>query len=83
MARMRIFLQQKDSGLYFKDIESWTHHFSEAMDFVSSMTAIDFCVANKIAGVQLVLKFDQQDHDIVMPVSNPASLAGPHHRKSA
>ena len=41
---------------------------SEAMDFVSSTAAIDFCVLNKLAGVQLVLKFDEQQYDIVLPV---------------
>ena len=65
---MRILLQQKESGLYFKDIESWDPNPFEAMDFFSSTAAIDFCVANKISNVQLVLKFDEQRYDIVMPV---------------
>ncbi len=38
------------------------------MDFLSSTSAIDFCVANKINGVQLVLKFEEQRYDIVLPV---------------
>ncbi len=38
------------------------------MDFVSSTTAIDFCVANNLTGVQLVLKFEEQKYDIVLPV---------------
>jgi hypothetical protein len=38
------------------------------MDFLSSTSAIDFCVANKISSVQLVLKFDEQRYDIVLPV---------------
>jgi hypothetical protein len=65
---MRILLQQKESGLYFKDIDSWDPDPSEAMDFLSSTSAIDFCVANKISDVQLVLKFDEQRYDIVLPV---------------
>jgi len=65
---MRILLQQKDTGLYFRDIDSWDTNPFEAMDFLSSTAAIDFCVANKISGVQLVLKFDEQRYDIVMPV---------------
>ncbi len=66
--RMRILLQQKETGLYFKDIDSWVRQSHEAMDFVSSTAAIDFCVANKLSGVQLVLKFDEQQYDIVLPV---------------
>ena len=65
---MRIVLQQKDNGLYFRDVGSWVYHSSEAMDFVSSTAAIDFCVANKLSKVQLVLKFDEQKYDIVLPV---------------
>jgi len=38
------------------------------MDFLSSTTAIDFCVANKISGVQLVLKFEEPRYDIILPV---------------
>ena len=65
---MRILLQQKKSGLYFKDIGAWVRNSSEAMDFVSSSAAIDFCVTNKLAGLQMVLKFEEQKYDIVLPV---------------
>jgi hypothetical protein len=66
---MRILLQQKETGLYFKDIDAWTLHSLGAMDFLSSTAAIDFCTVNKLKGVQLVLKFDEQRYDIVMPVA--------------
>lgn len=65
---MRILVQQKTSGLYFKDIEAWIRDTGEAMDFVDSTAAIDFCVMNKLKEVQLVLKFDEQQYDIVLPV---------------
>jgi len=65
---MRILLQQKATGLYFKDIGSWTPISVEAMDFLSSTAAIDFCTVNKLSGIQLVLKFDEQKYDIVLPV---------------
>ena len=65
---MRILLQQKETGLYFKDIDSWVRVSSEAMDFVSSTSAIDFCVSNKIRDVQIDLKFEEQKYDIVLPV---------------
>ncbi len=68
MQRMRILLQQKETGLYFKDVGSWVRGAAEAMDFVSSTSAIEFCVTNKLPGVQLVLKFQDQKFDIVLPV---------------
>jgi hypothetical protein len=67
---MRIVLQQKDSGLYFKDIAAWVSDSTEAMDFVSSTAALDFCVANKLGDVQLVFKFQEERFDIVLPVSS-------------
>lgn len=63
---MRILLQHKQTGLYFKDIDSWVREASKAMDFVSSTAAIEFCVNNKLNDVQLVLKFAEQRYDIVM-----------------
>ena len=65
---MRIVLQHKDNGLYFKDVGAWVYNSVEAMDFVNSTAAIDFCVGNKISRVQLVLKFEEQKYDIVLPV---------------
>jgi len=68
---MRILLQQKDTGLYFKDVGAWVRNSSEAMDFVNSTAAIDFCVANKLTDTQVVLKFEEQKYDIVLPVVRP------------
>ena len=68
---MRILIQKKDSGLYFKDIEAWTANSAEAKDFLSSTAAIEFCAANKIKGVHLVLKFEEEHHEIVVPVVAP------------
>jgi hypothetical protein len=42
------------------------------MDFISSTVAIEFCATNRITGVQLVLKFEEDRYDIVLPMRNPA-----------
>ena len=73
---MRILLQQKETGLYFKDVGSWIPNSSQAMDFISSTAAIDFCTTNRLADVQLVLKFEEQQYDIVMPVRPDMDYAG-------
>ena len=65
---MRILLQKKDTGEYFRDVGVWTRDPAEGMDFLSSMKAIDFCVNNKVSRVQIVLKFDEQHYDIVLPM---------------
>lgn len=80
---MRVVLQQKESGLYFKDIGNWSRNSAEAMDFLSSTAAIDFCVANRLAGVQLVLKFDEQKYDIVLPAAPAHGAQGQRPGKAA
>jgi hypothetical protein len=80
---MRIFIQQKETGLYFKDISGWVRNTSEAKDFVSSTAAIDFCVANKITGVQLVFNFEEEKCDIVLPVLAPEVRGRVHSKESA
>jgi hypothetical protein len=70
---MRILLQQKETGLYFKDVGSWAHAISQATNFPSSTAAIDFCVTNKLQGMQLVLKFEEQKYDIVLPVATAST----------
>ncbi len=79
MQRMRILLQRKDSGLYFKDVDSWTGDTAEAMDFVSSSTALEYCAVNKLDAVQVVLKFEDEKYEIVLPdvVPLPAAAARP------
>ena len=70
---MRIVLQHKLTGLYFKDVESWVRNAADAMDFVSSTAAIEFCVTNRLNELQLVLRFEEQKYDIVMPLEEPRS----------
>lgn len=76
MQRMRILLQQKDTGLYFKGIDAWTRDSKDGLNFLSSTAAIDFCTRNKLKGVQMVLKFEEQQYDIVLPVMHRAPSHG-------
>lgn len=65
---MKVLLQHKESGLYLKDVGFTTPSASDAMDFLSSTQAIEFCSAHKITGMQIVLRFDEQHYDIVLPM---------------
>jgi hypothetical protein len=72
---MRILLQQKTTGLYFTAEGTWGHS-GEAKDFVSSTSALEYCLTRNLSGVQLVLKFDDQPYDIVWPVVSPDAGKG-------
>ena len=65
---MRILLQQKTTGLYCQDKDTWTAQPLQALEFPSSSKAVEFCVAQHLDGVQIVLKFEEECYDIVLPV---------------
>ena len=77
---MKILLQQKNDGLYFKESGVWTRDAAEGMEFLSSTQATDYCIANHLSDVQIVLRFEEQHHDIVLPLvvppQPPGALAG-------
>ena len=65
---MKVLLQHKGSGLYLKEVGMMTPSTADAMDFLSSTQAIEFCAAHKIIGMQIVLRFHEQHFDIVLPM---------------
>lgn len=66
---MKVLLQHTESGLYFKEIGITTHDAGDALEFLSSTQAIEFCTSNKIVGMQIVLRFQDQHYDIVLPMA--------------
>ena len=79
---MQIVLQQKETGLYLTGQQTWSPESVQALEFVSSTAALDFCAAHQLTGVQLVLRFADQRYDIVLPItpqmgSNPAEPPRP------
>ena len=66
---MKVLLQHTESGDYLKEIGVTTHDAGDAMEFMSSTQAIEFCSANKIVRMQIVLRFDEHHYDIVLPMS--------------
>jgi hypothetical protein len=81
--RMRILVQQKDSGLYFKGLNVWVRNSLEAVDFVNSTAAIDFCARQRLAGVHLVLKFEAEKYEIVLPFRPGGAASAVRSRVSA
>lgn len=65
---MKVLLQDKESGFYFKEAGVTTRDTWDAMDFLSSSRAIEFCAIRKLTGMQIVLRFDEQHYDIVLPM---------------
>jgi len=68
MQHMRILLQQIESGFYYSETGDWSPDSAEAREFLDSSAAIDLCLTEKLLGIQLVLKFPEEKHEIVIPV---------------
>lgn len=66
---MKVLLQHIESGDYLKEIGVMTHDAEDAMEFLSSTQAIEFCSSKKIVGMQIVLRFDEHHYDIVLPMA--------------
>jgi hypothetical protein len=68
---MKALLQQLGTGLYFLKQGEWTANYQEAYDFKSSVNARGFCLKQGLMSVQIVLKFDNEKYDIVLPAYYP------------
>jgi len=66
---MQIILQWKDSGLYLSAPDSpGVRDRGSALQFVSSTEALEYCRQHKLSGLQLVLHFEQEKYELVMPI---------------
>jgi len=65
---MKVLLQHRESGRYLQEVGMTTPDSADAMDFLSSTQAIEFCARHKITGMQIVLRFHEQHFDIVLPM---------------
>ena len=80
---MRVLVQNCSTLQYLRARSGWTRHDLDALDFQKTVKAIEYCVCQRLAGVQVVLKFGPDKQlDIVLPVRAP-SLSAERARLSA
>ena len=73
---MKVLVQDLITAAYFQSPGSWTTELDEAFVFADSQAAAHFCLDNEIAHVQVVLKFDDDQYDVQLPVT-PSELQQP------
>ena len=62
---MKVVVQDVSSKLYVGAPQNhWVKIESEARDFCSSLSAIDYCVEHRIFGVEIILAFDDPRFNI-------------------
>jgi hypothetical protein len=65
---MRIVIQNRTSGAFWKGESAWTCDPNEAHDFDTTAQAQKLCLNQQLANVQVVVKFENLS-DIVIQVA--------------
>ncbi|GEM_PF-1073656 len=63
---MKIYLQHQKSRQFLMKNWDWTPDIEKAMNFSTSLQAMDFCRLHKLGQTQVVLKFGDPRYDIVL-----------------
>jgi hypothetical protein len=67
---MRVVLQDRDSHLYFRLPDEWTHEADRATDFGKMMKALEAARPINQVRLDIVLLFgDEREYDIRLPAS--------------
>jgi hypothetical protein len=70
---LKIFLQERNTGFYFKDFGKWTPNREEALDFEQSAKASGFILQTKLPNMDIVLGLSDPKRDIRIPCSLSAA----------
>lgn len=74
---MKALLQQVGTGLYFQGPGQWTLDHAQAFDFKSSVAARTYCMRQSMNDVQIILKFEVDKYDIILPARHKSSRREP------
>ena len=77
---MKVLLQDLETHLYVKGLAGWTDHPGEALDFQDTSRAIEFWNDNDLLKVQVVLKYNDTQDDVVFAVLPDRQRSNPRHQ---
>jgi hypothetical protein len=64
---MKVYIQEIETGRYFKNPYVWVEDKLAAYNFVTSLEAFDFCLQmNHGKGARILLSFDDPQHEICL-----------------
>ena len=70
---MKVYIQDIETGRYFKNPFVWVDDKVTAYNFVTSLEAFDFCLQmNHGRGARILLSFDDPRHDVCLFAFEPA-----------
>jgi len=74
---VRVLIQSSVTSKYLAPSLEWTGDEVAAIDFKKTVRAVEYCVRQRMADAQLVLKFGEAPElDIVLPLRMPSSRSG-------
>ena len=68
---MKVLLQDLKSRLYLQGVAGWTADPNQALDFENTSRAIEFWKDNDLLNVQIILKYNGSQYDVVLDVLPP------------
>jgi len=67
--KTRVLVRDRITGLYLKQLGSWTQDEAKAAGFSCSATAFHFCLRHELTTAQIVLRFGDERYDLRFSVS--------------
>jgi hypothetical protein len=76
---MRVLIRQRSSSRYLAERDSWVAPRERALDFVSSVVALDVATRMDLKNIEIVLDFGNPRSDVILNVpessKNPPTLS--------
>jgi hypothetical protein len=64
----KVFLRNRDTGQYYAGANGWSASLSAAHDFDTVEAAVQFARTQRLAGMEVVLHYDNPVCDLVLPL---------------
>ena len=77
---MKILLQDRQTLLYLRTVDTWTRDASDAHNFLHSQRAIDFAHEHLLSDVYVTVKFIGGDPEVAVPLPPPVEYSRPQAR---
>jgi hypothetical protein len=70
--KMKVFLRDRETGRYYVTPNVWCENASGAHDFDVVESAVQVARAERLEGIEVVLRYDCPPGDLVLPLSRKA-----------
>jgi hypothetical protein len=72
LMRARVLLRNRETGQFYAGSNGWSGNSSVAHDFDAVESATQFAKTERLAGMEVVLRYDDPVCDLILPLRQPA-----------